>query len=265
MLSPSSIQNFAKVNILLVFLGLCQQVILSYSSHVLIVFFIFVSRNYVLLHLIEYGTRNKPQLQNGDLPKETYKYEFHVNVFTSTAVEAATYVFIDMYYMPITTSSILDIVYFIPVSFAFEICFDFCHYIAHRSLHHPSLYKYFHIKHHTFRHPIAITTFYQDPADLIVANSVPTMIALQCVPCMTPLQFHWILVYKNFIEISGHCGKDLHTTSSFTQCMWLAKWLQIELYTVDHDLHHSLNKCNYGKRFSLWDKCFGTYKHPLMQ
>ena len=33
-----------------------------------------------------------------------------------------------------------------------------------------------------------------------------------------------------------------------------------ELYVCDHDLHHSAVRCNYGKRLSLWDKVFGTYR-----
>jgi sterol desaturase/sphingolipid hydroxylase (fatty acid hydroxylase superfamily) len=40
----------------------------------------------------------------------------------------------------------------------------------------------------------------------------------------------------------------------------LPKWLNIELYCEDHDIHHSVNNCNYSKRFSLWDKVFGTFK-----
>lgn len=63
-----------------------------------------------------------------------------------------------------------------------------------------------------------------------------------------------------FIEISGHIGKRMHPTSSFSQFIWLPKFFNIELYTEDHDLHHSHNNCNYSKRFSLWDKVFGTHK-----
>lgn len=71
--------------------------------------------------------------------------------------------------------------------------------------------------------------------------------------------FHFIVVYKNFIEISGHSGKILYPTTSFPQFMWLPKWLNIELYCEDHDNHHFINNCNYSKRFSLWDKVFNTY------
>jgi sterol desaturase/sphingolipid hydroxylase (fatty acid hydroxylase superfamily) len=117
-----------------------------------------------------------------------------------------------------------------------------------------------HKKHHKFKHPIAITTFYQDPLDLLITNSIPTTLSVLLTPQMTYVMFHCIIVYKNFIEISGHSGKKLYPASSFSQFMWLPKWFHIELYIEDHDNHHSLNNCNYSKRFSLWDKVFHTYK-----
>jgi sterol desaturase/sphingolipid hydroxylase (fatty acid hydroxylase superfamily) len=133
-------------------------------------------------------------------------------------------------------------------------------------LHHPYFYKYFHKKHHKFQHPIAITTFYQDPVDLLITNSFPTMMTLLLLSPMVSIshfQFHMILVYKTFLEIGGHIGKHAYPSSSFPQCKWLPQWLCIELYTEDHDYHHSHNHCNYGKRFSLWDKVFGTYVHSI--
>lgn len=69
-----------------------------------------------------------------------------------------------------------------------------------------------------------------------------------------------IMIYKIFIEISGHSGKKIKATS-FPQFMWLPKIFDIELRTEDHDLHHTLNNCNYSKRFKLWDKIFSTYKN----
>ena len=122
------------------------------------------------------------------------------------------------------------------------------------------IYKFLHKKHHTFKHPIAIITFYQDPIDLIITNSIPTIISLLLFPYISYLQFNYITIYKIFTEICGHSGKKSYPTSSFLQFMWLPKFLKIELYTEDHDLHHSLNNCNYSKRFSLWDKIFNTYK-----
>lgn len=145
-------------------------------------------------------------------------------------------------------------------AFIFEIIFDFFHYWSHRLVHsNGTLYKYLHKKHHKFIHPSSITTFYQDPMDLVLTNVIPTMITLCIIPKITYFQFTMIMLYKIFIEISGHVGKQLKPISSFSQCMWVPKYLNIELYAEDHDLHHSKNNCNYSKRFSLWDKVFGTF------
>jgi sterol desaturase/sphingolipid hydroxylase (fatty acid hydroxylase superfamily) len=60
-------------------------------------------------------------------------------------------------------------------------------------------------------------------------------------PWISYKQFNFLLVYKEYIEI---CGPEC---------------LGIQLHTEDHDLHHTSSQCNYGKRFCLWDKVFGTY------
>jgi sterol desaturase/sphingolipid hydroxylase (fatty acid hydroxylase superfamily) len=212
------------------------------------------------LNFINYFTDNKPSVSNdvSNLPVEEYKYEFHKNVITATAIESITHLFIKTTIIN-TSSSKYDLIYFIPVSFMFEFIFDFFHYFSHRLLHHKYLYKHFHKKHHKFAHPTSIITFYQDPVDLIITNSMPTIITLFIIPRISYLQFNFIIVYKNFVEISGHTGKISYPACSFPQFVWLPKMLQMELYTENHDLHHSLNNCNYAKRFSFWDKVFNTY------
>ena len=114
-----------------------------------------------------------------------------------------------------------------------------------------------------FCHPVSIITYYQDPVDLIITNSLPTILSLYFLsPIFIPSYFQWniLILYKNFIEISGHVGKKMHPTCCFSQFFWLTKWLHIELYSEDHELYHSLNNCNYAKRFSLWDKLGNTDK-----
>jgi sterol desaturase/sphingolipid hydroxylase (fatty acid hydroxylase superfamily) len=105
-----------------------------------------------------------------------------------------------------------------------------------------------------------MTTFYHHPLDILLTISLPTMLSLLLLPSVSSFEFVLLSVYKIFSEISGHAGKRLAPTGSFPQFIWLPKWLSIELYTEDHDLHHSMNNCNYAKRFSLWDKVFGTFR-----
>ena len=228
------------------------------SHHFLYVFIALIIRNYLLLSFIHLGTRGKPNISDHN-HFDTFRYEFHYYVASSTAIEAITHIIV----RPTTVMSyslFTDLVYFIPISFYFEIIFDLFHYIFHRLLHHKYLYKYIHKTHHTFDHPTAIITFYQDPIDLLLTNSIPTVFTLAILPQISYVQFTLIMTYKVFIEISGHIGKKMYPTSCFSQCIWLPRSLEIELYTEDHDLHHTMNNCNYGKRFSLYDKLFGTYK-----
>jgi sterol desaturase/sphingolipid hydroxylase (fatty acid hydroxylase superfamily) len=113
-----------------------------------------------------------------------------------------------------------------------------------------------------------ICAFYQDPLDLLLTNSLPTFCTFVLLKSIgirwTPFEYSIMSIYKMFIEISGHVGKRLYPVPSFVQCIWLPQWLHIELYCEDHDVHHSFNNCNYGKRFSLWDKLFGTFRRNTL-
>lgn len=259
-ISINSAKNFILVNTFLISLSFFQyNCIQFFSQYYFSIFLIYLLRNYVLLQFIEFGTKNKVAISDDQKPIESYKYEFHYNVITTTAVESISHIIITTN-MNDSKGLYIELLYFIPISFYFEIIFDFFHYFAHRLLHSKYLYKYLHKKHHKFNHPISIIAFYQEPFDLIITNSIPTLLSLSMVPNISYLQFNLIITYKNFVEISGHVGKKMFPTCSFRQFIWLPKLLEIELYTEDHDLHHSLNNCNYGKRFSLWDKLFGTYK-----
>lgn len=263
-LSINSLKNLMLINSILLMISLFQYSFISYLNNLFGIFCTLMFRNYVLIHFIEYGTRNIAKISD-KLPIENYKYEFHKNVATSTLVETGTHIFIHKNIITITAINLsggeiwFDLLYFIPTTFLFELIFDFFHYSAHRLLHHKYLYKYLHKKHHKFPHPSAITTYYQEPLDLIISNSVPMVASLLLFPYISYFQYNLIIVYKEFIEISGHSGKKC-TTSSFPQFIWLPKLFHIELFTEEHDLHHSLNNCNYSKRFSLWDKVFNTYR-----
>lgn len=271
LISFNSLKNFVIINSFLLSLGWIQHCCITiYANNlnqfynVFAAFFIFITRNYLLLNFVEHGTKNKPNINNNILfdPKEEYPNEFHVSVMTASLVESVTHVFVKTQIININLSSNIyyELLVFVPLSFGFEIVFDFFHYFAHRLLHNKYLYKYFHKKHHKFNYPTAIITFYQDPVDLLITNSIPTVLSLRIFPSISYFQFNFIAIYKNFIEICGHSGKLSYPTPSFPQFIWLPKILRFELYTENHGLHHSLNNCNYSKRFSLWDKVFNTYK-----
>ena len=159
---------------------------------------------------------------------------------------------------------LLEFISFIGKSFIFEIIFDFFHYWTHRIAHHRYLYKYSHKKHHEYnKNTNIITTFHQDFFDLLFTNVLPMYLTSQIIP-FTQLQYCIFLVYKTFIEIGGHLGKESTGLICFPQFVWLPKLFNIQLYSIDHYHHHTKINYNYSKRFMLWDKIFGShYKIPI--
>jgi len=151
---------------------------------------------------------------------------------------------------------------FIAKSFLFEIVFDLFHYSTHRLLHFsPLLYRNIHKTHHEIVNPIPYSTFHMSILDLLFSYSFPLTISLYVLPFdFSLLQFYLLITYLTYQEIGGHIGKIMKPTSSFPQFIWLPKLLGIELYAEDHFLHHSKIKCNFSKRFNIWDKIFNTYQ-----
>jgi sterol desaturase/sphingolipid hydroxylase (fatty acid hydroxylase superfamily) len=262
-ISIRSLKKFLYINTILISFATAIFNVESYESlsfgDIAINTSINILKNYTLIYFIDEHSKNKKRISN-EIPKENYIGEFHMNVVSSSMIETISkYLYINQIY--IKNNYIYDIITFIPISFLFEIIFDLFHYIFHRLCHENKiLYKYIHKKHHRYDHPSSIITFYQSQFDILLTNTLPMFITLKLIPNISQYQLNIILLYKSFIEISGHSGVYSYPTSSFPQCIYLAKNIGIELYTEDHNLHHSLNNCNYSKRFSLWDKIFNTYK-----
>ena len=231
-----------------------------------------LGKNYLILGLEEMYAFWFPWIKpdTRQQPKSAHIGEFHVYLWVSTLIESltATMVALLMPFGPLPETYVeyaFSYALFFPIMFCWELIFDFFHYWAHRMSHDGVLYKYLHKKHHKHRFPTGITTFYQDPVDLVISNSIPTMVAFGIVMGILgiPLnlfQLSLISVWKTMVEIGGHLGHVLDPASSFPQFVWLPKWLGIELYVSDHDIHHSDFNYNFAKRFGLWDRVFGTYK-----
>ena len=218
---------------------------------------LFLSRNYAFL-LFYFYEETKTTVHNMFI--ENY-YDINAHVVSSSLTEALSFVYITKNYPFVETNSLgYDLLLFIPVSFLFEIIFDFFHYWFHRIIHSNTfLYIHLHKKHHKYIKPSALATFYLEPLDLLITMLIPVHLTLLIIPTISFYQLNNLLFYKLNIEICGHSEKDFKS-GSFPQCILLPQLFDITLYTKCHHLHHSLNKCNYGKRFSLWDKVFGTYR-----
>lgn len=270
MFSYKSLTNFALVN------GLISGI--SYLSNVgyrtifsnmpfLGLFGMEFAKNVFMIKFMDYFTASKSLIRNNekDKPKESFKGEFLLNTACSSLVKSTTHYAIINYTNCIISGSetfmsqdpFINFGIFVVKSFAFELSFDFCHYWLHRLLHSRMLYKYIHKKHHKFSYPSAEMSFYMSPIDVGLSYSVPLAISLFFVK-FSHYDFILLTTYLTYQEIGGHLGKIMYPTSCFAQCVWLPRMFQIELYTEDHNIHHTKFKYNYSKRFMIWDKLFGT-------
>jgi len=58
----------------------------------------------------------------------------------------------------------------------FLVCREVSFYYSHRLLHHPSIYKYIHKKHHTWTSPVAIAATYAHPLEHVISNIFPLIL-----------------------------------------------------------------------------------------
>ena len=225
--------------------------VIGYGWFALLMFII--ARNFAIVYGIDTLTSASPL---------TYtNYQEPEGPFELYVVQAAVLECITTGLLPVTDNRTSTLVLFIPISFAFEVIYDFFHYWIHRGMHvtHHSWHK----THHAHVHLKSIVAFYQNFFDLVLSNSIPFLLTERIIGLVYPLSMFELLLmisYKVFIEVAGHSGRSSGRTTSFPQCIWLPRLLGIELYSEDHTMHHQNINCNYAKRFTLWDKVFGTYQ-----
>ena len=261
MISKRSAIIYVVINSSLTLLSYLEYSILVSNNYVCIILPIYtILRNFLLISFVDYGINNKKIININYIESSGRLGEFEGYVISNSIAESSL-----MYYFltivniqrPIT----LSLVYFIPMSFFFEIVLDFFHYWFHRAmhLHHIS----FHKDHHTHIHLKSILAFYFHPIDHIISIILPFIISYYIINrfyILSLFELSMLITYKIHIEIAGHTGHRSYPAASFPQCIWLVKTLGIEAYTEDHNIHHTNPDYNFSKRFTLWDKVFGTHK-----
>ena len=232
-----SIKMFFYINSILI--GLAQTL---YTIN----FFNAFIRNLSIMFFIWSSSRHKENIHESNRQIRLLDYLYFIS---SSSIQTLTEKIIPRS----DTSSLL----LFPIKlFLFEVIFDLLHYSIHRMLH--KNWYFIHKVHHYHNYPRLLNTFYHHPLDLLFVQCIPLIFCFWLIP-FSDFQVQLVLVYIDFIEISGHSGKKIRS-SCFPLCIWLPKFLGIELYTADHDLHHNGGFVNFSKRFSLWDRVFGTLK-----
>ncbi len=124
-------------------------------------------------------------------------------------------------------------------------------YWTHRAMHHPKLFKLFHLVHHKSTNPSPWAAFAFQPTEAFVEAGILILAAF-----VLPLHGYVILAFLVFMTIYnvyGHLGWELYP-AHFNR-HFLARWLNT---SVNHNQHHQYFKGNYGLYFRWWDEWMGT-------
>ena len=149
--------------------------------------------------------------------------------------------------MPTLWSGLFD---FVVIVLAHDTYF----YWAHRTMHHPRLYRHFHRLHHRSVTPTPWTAYSFAPLEAVVeAAFLPLIFLFLESSHIVVFAFTSHMIVRNVI---GHAGVELFPK----------RWLQWPIArlittTTHHDLHHSGFRWNYGLYFTWWDRLMGT-EHP---
>jgi sterol desaturase/sphingolipid hydroxylase (fatty acid hydroxylase superfamily) len=150
--------------------------------------------------------------------------------------------------------------------FVFELIFDLAFYLAHRGVHaSPLIYRVVHKLHHSHTHDVSLISGLQmGPLDVVLTHTVPVLFALWAMkqldmPIHAGIEFSIAKTYLLFQELYGHAGVA-HRGKNFGPAPWLPALLGFELRAEDHQRHHIQATCNFAKRFSIFDKLFGTWQ-----
>ena len=127
-------------------------------------------------------------------------------------------------------------------------------YWMHRAIHHPKLFKSFHLVHHKSTNPSPWASYAFHPLESILEVAILPIIAFTL-----PVHigaFILFLLLQFIYNVYGHLGFELYPKKFHKT--WIGRWMNT---SVAHNMHHKYFKGNYGLYFLFWDRIMGTL-HP---
>ena len=139
---------------------------------------------------------------------------------------------------------------------AFPIMFvahDTYFYWIHRMMHHPLLFKWFHLVHHKSTNPSPWAAYAFHPLEAILENGIIILFYFTLPMHVThvPIFFLFSIIYN----IYGHMGWELYPKGFNTTL--IGRWVNT---AVAHNQHHKYFKGNYGLYLLFWDRVMGTMR-----
>lgn len=131
-------------------------------------------------------------------------------------------------------------------------------YWTHRLMHHPRLFKYFHLVHHRSTNPSPWAAYAFHPLEAVVeAGILPVFVFMMPLHVTHIGIFFLIMIIYN---VYGHLGYELYPRG-FNRSR-IGKWINT---SINHNLHHQYFKGNYGLYFLWWDRWMGTIRSDYDQ
>lgn len=146
------------------------------------------------------------------------------------------------------------ILYFVLSVFLALIIHDTYFYWTHRLMHHPTLFKLFHLTHHRSVNPSPWAAYAFNPLEAIVEAGVIFVITF-IIPINSIALLIFLLVMIIY-NVYGHLGYEIYPHRVVKSK--LGKWLNT---STNHNMHHKYFNGNYGLYFRYWDEIMKT-THP---
>jgi Delta7-sterol 5-desaturase len=131
-------------------------------------------------------------------------------------------------------------------------------YWIHRLMHHPLLFRWFHLVHHKSSNPSPWAAYAFHPLEAIL-ESLIFVIFLFTIP-VNSIHLSLFFVFSLVYNVYGHLGFELYP-KGFSR-HWLGKWINT---SVCHNQHHQYFRGNYGLYFTFWDRMMGTLRKDYDQ
>lgn len=126
-------------------------------------------------------------------------------------------------------------------------------YWTHRLIHHPRLFKWFHLVHHRSVNPSPWAAYAFHPFESFLESQI-FVLFLFTIPICTWHLFFFFLISLSY-NVYGHLGYELYPAGFHRH--WFGRWVNT---SVSHNLHHRHFNGNYGLYFLFWDRWMGTLR-----
>lgn len=126
-------------------------------------------------------------------------------------------------------------------------------YWAHRWMHRPGIYKYFHKVHHLSTNPSPWAAMAFHPLEAVMEFGIVAI--LPFLFPIHPLGIGLFLLIMMVYNVYGHLGYELYP-KGFASGR-IGKWINT---SVNHNQHHQYFNGNYGLYFLWWDRWMGTVR-----